>query len=182
MIFVTKFKNNNKHSKMLNNAQVYGVSGGVSASAALIAVLIILRSSRLSRNVKIASSAGAVAACAVVFALSSYGVLKSRDDAGDDDAGNDTVNAVVCTTDDSIGGTVGATASIQSIGGTYLNNIATPKIDIACNPHIGVVPDSASCPKNWTRQETVRVNTCRPTTASDTTIDAASALGIVDAA
>jgi hypothetical protein len=63
---------------MLNSSQVYGVSGGVSASAALIAVFVILRSSRLSRNVKIASSVGAVAACSLVFALSSYGVIQSR--------------------------------------------------------------------------------------------------------
>lgn len=63
---------------MLNNSQVYGVSGGVSASAALVAVFVILRSPRLSRNVKIASSVGAVAACSLVFALSSYAVFQSR--------------------------------------------------------------------------------------------------------
>ena len=63
---------------MLNTSQVYGVSGGVSASAALVAVLVILRSSRLSRNVKIASSVGAVAACSLVVALSSYAVIQSR--------------------------------------------------------------------------------------------------------
>jgi len=58
---------------MLNAAQVFGVSGGVSASAA---VLVILRSG-LSRNVKI-MSASAVAACALAFGLSSYRLLQSR--------------------------------------------------------------------------------------------------------
>lgn len=67
---------------MLNTAQVYGVSGGVSAFAAVIAVLVILRFSKFSRNIKIASSVGVVAACTLVFGVSSYGVLKSRSVSG----------------------------------------------------------------------------------------------------
>lgn len=63
---------------MLNNAQVFGVSGGVTASAAMIAVLLILRSSKFSRNIQIASSIGAVVMGALVFTLSSFGVLKWR--------------------------------------------------------------------------------------------------------
>lgn len=165
---------------MLNNAQVYGVSAGVSGSVAVIAVLIILRSG-LTRNVKIVSSAGAVAACAVAFALSSYGVLKTRDQAADDDAGDDeSYNFTLCTVDDNIGGISGATSSIESIGGTYLNYLASPVISPGCNPHIGLAPGSV-CPATWARQDsiTVKPGDC-DVEGSTYTLDIKGALALVN--
>jgi hypothetical protein len=73
---------------------------------------------------------------------------------------NSMASAVLCTVDDSIGGSSGAKSSIGS-GGIYLND--SSKIDTACNPHVGLMFGGV-CPSLWTRQDSLDINTCNPTT------------------